>query len=209
MATVPSPDPSPALRSVLERARTLGVLGPGPIEGHIGHADGFVAALSPVPAGTLVVDLGSGGGVPGLVVAEARPDLRMVLLDAMEKRTALLDDAVVAMGITDRVRVITGRAELLGRDDELRGTAGAVIARSFGPPAATAECAAPLLAVGGLLVVSEPPDGPDRWPAAELAVLGLEPTVVAVDGMKVLRQTSPCPETYPRRNGLPAKRPLF
>ena len=49
-------------------------------------------------------------------------------------------------------------------------------ARSFGPPAATAECAAPLLAVGGLLVVSEPPDGPDRWPADALAALGLEPS---------------------------------
>ena len=141
------------------------------------------------------------------MVAEARPDLRVVLLDAMEKRTALLDDAVVAMGIADRVRVVTGRAEILGRDDELRGTAAAVTARSFGPPAATAECAAPLLAVGGLLVVSEPPEGPDRWPADELAALGLEPSDIDVDGMKVLRQTSPCPAQYPRRNGLPAKTP--
>ena len=203
------PSPSPALLAALERARTLGVLGPGPIDTHIAHAVGFVDALVSVPGGALVVDLGSGDGVPGLVVAEARPDLRMVLLDAMEKRTALLDDAVVAMAMADRVRVVTGRAEILGRDDELRGTAAVVTARSFGPPAATAECAAPLLAIGGLLVVSEPPDGPDRWPTVELAALGMEPNDIEVPGMMVLRQAALCPETYPRRNGLPAKRPLF
>jgi 16S rRNA (guanine527-N7)-methyltransferase len=138
-----------------------------------------------------------------------RPDLRLVLLDAMEKRTALLNDAVAAMGVTDRVRVVTGRAELLGRDPDLRGAADAVTARSFGPPAATAECAAPLLQVGGLLVVSEPPTGPDRWPVDHLAQLGLEPSDVTVDGMKLLRQMSLCPDQYPRRDGLPAKRPLF
>lgn len=201
--------PSPALVDALERARRLGVLGPGPIDAHVGHAAGFIGALAALPAGSLVIDLGSGGGVPGLLVAEARPDLRIVLLDAMEKRTALLDDAVAAMDIAERVRVMTGRAEVLGRDSGLRGAAMAVTARSFGPPAATAECAAPLLQVGGLLVVSEPPEGPDRWPADELAQLGLAPSGAAVDGMKVLRQVSRCPERYPRRNGVPAKRPLF
>jgi 16S rRNA (guanine527-N7)-methyltransferase len=201
--------PSPALLEALERARRLGVLGPGPVDAHVAHASGFLEALAPVPRDGLVVDLGSGGGVPGLMVAEARPDLRVVLLDAMEKRTALLDDAVVAMGVADRVRVVTGRAEILGRDRSFRGTASAVTARSFGPPAATAECAAPLLQVGGLLIVSEPPDGPDRWPADELSALGLEATDVDVPGMKVLRQAVPCPERYPRRDGLPAKRPLF
>jgi 16S rRNA (guanine527-N7)-methyltransferase len=200
---------SPALVDALERARRLGVLGPGPVDAHVAHSVGFLTALVALPAGSLVVDLGSGGGVPGLVVAEARPDLRLVLLDAMEKRTALLNDAVAAMGVTDRVRVVTGRAELLGRDPDLRGAADAVTARSFGPPAATAECAAPLLQVGGLLVVSEPPTGPDRWPVDHLAQLGLEPSDVTVDGMKLLRQMSLCPDQYPRRDGLPAKRPLF
>jgi 16S rRNA (guanine527-N7)-methyltransferase len=193
----------------LERARRLGVLGPGPVDQHVGHAQGFVEALAGVAAGSLVVDLGSGGGVPGLIVAEARPDLRMVLLDAMEKRTALLSEAVAAMGMADRITVRTGRAEVLGREDDLRGAAMAVTARSFGPPAATAECAAPLLAVGGVLVVSEPPDSPDRWPAGPLATLGLSSSHHEVPGMQVLVQTDPCPTTYPRRTGLPTKRPLF
>jgi 16S rRNA (guanine527-N7)-methyltransferase len=201
--------PSPELIAVLERARRLGVLGPGPVDTHLAHAEGFLEALAGLPAGSVVVDLGSGAGVPGLVLAEARPDLRVVLLDAMEKRTSLLADAVTALGMTDRVEVRTGRAEVLGRSPELRGVAGAVTARSFGPPATTAECAAPLLAVGGRLVVSEPPDGPDRWPTEELAELGLAPADVEVVGMKVLRQASLCPDRFPRRDGRPAKRPLF
>ncbi len=200
---------SEGLIAALERARRLGVLGPGPVGEHVAHAQGFVEALARVPEGSLVVDLGSGGGVPGLIVAEARADLRLVLLDAMEKRTALLAEAVTAMGMADRVTVRTGRAEMLGREDDLRATAMAVTARSFGPPAATAECAAPLLAVSGVLVVSEPPDSPDRWPHDPLAALGLVPSPMQVPGMQVLTQTSLCPETYPRRTGLPTKRPLF
>lgn len=200
---------SEALVGVLERARRLGVLGPGPVEEHVEHAAGFLEALAGVPSGSLVVDLGSGGGVPGLIVAEARSDLSLVLLDAMEKRTALLSDAVVAMGMSDRITVRTGRAEVLGREDDLRGAAMAVTARSFGPPAATAECAAPLLAVGGILIISEPPGAPDRWPAGPLAALGLSPASEQIPGMQVLVQRSPCPELYPRRTGLPTKRPLF
>jgi 16S rRNA (guanine527-N7)-methyltransferase len=201
--------PSPALTDALERARRLGVLGPGPVDAHLGHATGFVRALTSVPKGSLVVDLGSGGGVPGLVVAEFRPDLRVLLLDAMEKRTALLSEAVAAMGMAERVEVRTGRAEVLGREESLRGTAAAVTARSFGPPATTAECAAPLLAPGGLLVVSEPPHSPDRWPTEPLSQLGLVASPFDEPGFQILVQAEPCPERFPRRNGLPAKRPLF
>jgi 16S rRNA (guanine527-N7)-methyltransferase len=173
------------------------------------HAAGFVNALTSVAPGSLVIDLGSGAGIPGLVVAETRPDLELVLLDAMEKRSALLDDAVTAMGLGGRVRVVTGRAEVLGHDDAWRGTAGAVTARSFGPPATTAECAAPLLRLTGVLVVSEPPAGPDRWPPEGLTELGLVSATTDVPGMKVLVQEHPCPDRYPRRDGIPAKRPLF
>jgi 16S rRNA (guanine527-N7)-methyltransferase len=200
--------PDPALLAALERARSLGFLGPGPAADHIAHADGFLAGLEGVTG--LVIDLGSGGGVPGLVVAVARPDLEVVLLDALAKRCRFLEDAVAALEASARVRVAHGRAEVLGRT-ELRGTAQAVLARSFGPPAATAECAAPLLAVGGRLLVSEPPDGGDRWPAEPVGRLGLEPgpLVSTTPHVRVLHQVGPCPDTAPRRDGLPAKRPLF
>jgi 16S rRNA (guanine527-N7)-methyltransferase len=201
--------PSPPLLEVLERARRLGVLGPGPVLDHVDHAEGFVAALEDLTEGSLLIDLGSGGGVPGLVIAEARPDLRVVLLDSLERRVALLAEAIVAMGWQGRVVAELARAEDTGRSPEWRAQVDAVTARSFGPPATVAECAAPLLRLGGVLVVSEPPEETDRWPAEGLAPLGLVDEGAPVAGMRRLRQTSLCPETFPRRVGMPAKRPLF
>jgi 16S rRNA (guanine527-N7)-methyltransferase len=201
--------PSPSLRDVLERARRLGVLGPGPVMDHVVHAEGFLTVLEELPSGSKVLDLGSGGGVPGLIIAEARPDLEVVLLDSLERRVALLSEAVVAMGWQGRVSAELARAEETGRSPLWRGQIDAVTARSFGPPATVAECAAPLLRVNGLLVVSEPPEETDRWETEGLDLLGLVDEGAPVPGMRRLRQAELCPEAYPRRVGLPAKRPLF
>jgi 16S rRNA (guanine527-N7)-methyltransferase len=196
------------LLAQLERARSLGLLGPGPVEDHLVHAEGFIAAVAEVSG--RVVDLGSGAGVPGLPIACARPDLELVLVDSSARRGAFLESVVDALGLQERVRVVVGRAEVVGRS-ELRGTADAVVARGFGPPAATAECSAPLLRIGGRLVVSEPPEGPPRWPAAGIGPLGL--AALGPPGgtprLQVLELRSPCPDEYPRRDGVPAKRPLF
>lgn len=198
----------PELGAVLERSRRLGFLGPGPIEEHLAHAGGFLTGLA--GASGLVVDLGSGGGVPGLVVAVARPDLELVLLDAAAKRCRFLEEAVAALGLVGRVRVVEGRAEVLGRGP-LRSQATWVLARSFAAPAPTAECAAPLLHPGGALLVSEPPEARDRWPADGLAPLGLAPGTLVAEAPRIRRidAVAPCPDTYPRRTGVPAKRPLF
>lgn len=200
------------LREVLEQAREQGFLGPGPVDGHIEHAAGFVQAAG-AQRPERVVDLGSGGGVPGLVVALAWPDATVCLLDSSERRAMFLAGAASALGIESRVIVANARAEDAGRDPAWRGQADLVVARSFGPPAVTAECAAPLLCVGGRLVVSEPPpDDADRWPAEGLAVLGMRPAgrfEQAFSRFQVVRQDEPCPERFPRRVGVPAKRPLF
>ena len=197
-----------ALDAVLERSRALGFLGPGAIAEQRRHAEAFTALLPAEPA--LAVDLGSGGGLPGLVLAAALPGTRWVLLDAMAKRTAFLHEMVQELGWQERVDVVTGRAEELAR--ERRGTVDVVVARGFGPPAVTAECAAPLLRLGGALVVSEPPGSAgERWPADGLAALGLalEAAVTGPPAFIRLRAVEPCPARYPRRNGVPAKRPLF
>ena len=194
---------STALVSVLEEARDLGFLGPGPVEFHVEHARGYLPALEGLAGAAL--DLGAGGGVPGLVLAVLRPDLEWTFLDAMRKRTAFLRSAVERLELAVTVR--TARAEEV---PDLRGRFVAVVARAFGAPAVTAECAAPLLAVGGRLVVSEPPDtAGDRWSGA--AVLGLSPATIleGPPALAVLTQDAPCPPRYPRRTGMPAKRPLW
>lgn len=191
----------------LERARELGYLGPGDIADHVQHTEGFRRALDGVTG--QVVDLGSGAGVPGLIIALARPDLHLVLVEAAAKRCRFLESAIASLGID--VDVLEGRAEVVGRGP-LRGLSDAVVARSFGAPSATAECAAPLLRVGGLLVVSEPPTSPpDRWSPAGLGRLGLalEARQEGPPHMQLLRQVEECPNEFPRRDGVPAKKPLF
>ena len=205
--------PVPALVAVLEEARERGFLGPGPVEPHLEHAAGFAEALAPAAPPHSAVDLGSGGGVPGLVLACAWPGSSWVLVEAHRRRAAFLEEAAVQLGCAERVRVVAERAELVGRDPAHRGSSPLVVARSFGPPGVTAECGAPLLALGGALVVSEPPGGDGaRWPAAGLARLGAVPERVAHTAkgtFQLIRQAAACPERYPRRVGVPTKRPIF
>lgn len=208
------------LRAVLSRAREYGFLGPGPVETHHDHALAFGLALddawhrvhgAAADAPRRLVDLGSGGGVPGLVLAVFRPDTEWLFLDANAKRMGVLELAIEELGLADRCRVRTARAEEAGRDRSLRAAFDAVVARGFSGPPVTAECAAPLLRVGGVLVVSEPPGDEDRWPAAGLAPLGMEPlgTTTFSFRFSATVQSTSCPEMYPRRVGIPGKRPLF
>ena len=200
----------PGLLAVLEDARAFGFLGPGPIADQLRSGRGFAAVIGPAP--TSVLDLGSGGGVPGLVVAVLLPAARVVLLDSVHRRCAFLQDGVRRLGLADRVEVLEARAEEAGRDPARRAGVEVVTARGFGPPAVTAECAAPFLQVGGRLVVAEPPEAPERWPADGLARLGLEPGEVRAGqgrSFRVLVQRTPCPGSFPRRTGVPRKRPLF
>lgn len=197
------------LAGVLEESRDQGFLGPGPIDEHVAHARALLACWS--GPWQRALDLGSGGGLPGLVIAIEHPDREVVLLDGAQRRTDFLRWAVAELELP-RCSVITERAEVAGRSEELRGTFDLVVARSFGAPSATAECAAPMLRVGGQLVVSEPPTpSADRWPDEGLAVLGLqlEERVEGPPRFVRMQQVAPCPERYPRRTGIPGRRLLF
>jgi 16S rRNA (guanine527-N7)-methyltransferase len=199
------------LLAVLARSRDLGFLGPGPLDEQVAHAEAFLGAID-LDGVTEAVDLGSGGGVPGLVLAVALPPVRWLLVDGMVRRASFLEEAVELLGLADRVEVRTARAEEAGREPALRHRFGLVVARGFGPPPVTAECAAPLLATGGQLVVSEPPgsDGA-RWAPNGLAVLGqrLEAVIAGPPGFVRVRQVEPVDDRYPRRVGIPVKRPLW
>lgn len=190
-------------------------MGEGPVEDHIAHAAGFATVLSAVAGDETgpILDLGSGGGLPGLVLAFHFPEREIVLLDGSVRRTEWLRLAVAACGLADQVDVVTGRAEVVAHDPLHRARYAAVVARSFGSPSVTAECGSAFLRVGGALVVSEPPEPAlDRWPAEALEVIGLRPAsthAVAGGHFQVLHAEHRCPDRYPRRTGVPGKRPLY
>jgi len=209
-AAVPS-----SVTAVLERSRELGFLGPQPIARQIEHALDFWRAIvaSGLGSSQRILDLGSGGGLPGLVLLDRASGASVALLDGSVRRCSFLDDSLAELAVGSRARVLCGRAEDLGRQDQLRSSFDLVVARSFGPPAVVAECAAPFLAPGGHLLVSEPPEGAvfERWPEDGISKVGLGDARLVTEGSRfaLLAQVSECPDRYPRRTGIPTKRPLF
>ncbi len=214
-----SEDHLPGLEDVLAEAQRRSLIGQLPLQEQIAHSEGFLRALNRETLDGPVLELGSGGGLPGLVVAVLGSHVHLVLLDSSRRSVEFLAWAIDELRLSARVKVIAARAEEAGRDDRYRGQFAAVVARSFARPGVTAECAAPFLRVGGRLVVSEPPAaasgtvasgeaGPlesTRWPVEGLAKLGLVPELELRDdfGFAVLRQYALCPSRYPRRIGIP------
>ena len=176
-------------------------------------------ALAALPHldGTDAVDLGSGGGVPGIVLALARPGMRWLLVDSVRKKADVLRGFVDALGL-DNVEVVAERAELLGRDPARRERHGLVVARACAALPVLAEYALPLLAVGGRLIAWKGPIGDDelRAGAAAAGRLGGGTPSVEPAGFEALGdhrfvlvdKRSPTPPAYPRRPGEPARRPL-
>jgi 16S rRNA (guanine527-N7)-methyltransferase len=203
------------LREVLERSRAAGFLGPGPVEAHIVHAEGFAAAVESAlghPPRNFA-DLGTGGGIPGLVLGVRWEQAQGVFVESGKRRCTWLREARARLGIEGRIEVVEERAEAAARPGPWREHFEVVTARSFAGPAVTAEIAAGLVEVGGILVVSEPPD-PDarRWPVEGLAELGFDPAVpteLAGAHFVVIRKAQTAPDRIPRPVGKPAKRPLW
>jgi 16S rRNA (guanine527-N7)-methyltransferase len=208
-----APEARRQLTAQLEAARRRGMVGPGPVEAHLDHAEALATAVDPDFHGRFL-DLGSGAGVPGLILLALWPTATAVLLDARRRRCSFLESAVGTLDLADRVSVACGRAEELAREREFRGAFELVVARGFGAPATTAECAVGFLEPGGRLAVSEPPgeSDPTRWPEEGLEELGLlGPAVLGSEGGRVAVMTSAGPpgERWPRRGGVPGRRPLW
>lgn len=216
-----------SIEEVLDAAAVEGYLTPAAAVDGPGHSAGFLAFSGlpdPTDPTVLAVDLGAGGGVPGLVLS-ARTSWHWSLVDRSERRTAFLRWAVRSLGLDGQVDVILSDAVEVARGP-LRSKIGVVTARGFASPASTAECAAPLLEEGGLLIVSEPPIGPEqraeqvlqkggaprRWPLEGLIQLGVEDVGGSlVDGAtyRAFRCVDVCSEKFPRRFLRQMDEPLF
>ena len=202
------------LPRALEESRARGFLSPQDLEGQIAHARGFSLVWESLRGSPplRLLDLGSGGGLPGLVLADHwRCDA--VLLDSMERRGSFLREVTEWTDTPPGLSVVVARAEDAARAPALEGTFDLVTARSFAPPAVTAECAVRFMPIGGLAIVSDPPGGgdPGRWPEVGLGRLGLRGSAHAAGGFsyRVLEKVDETDETFPRPSGVPGRRPLW
>jgi 16S rRNA (guanine527-N7)-methyltransferase len=152
---------------VLGEIRRRGGIGSDPLERAIVHARGFVEWLE--PEGSLL-DLGSGGGLPGLVIAVYAPGWTITLVERRGTRADLLRFGVTALGLGDRVTVRQDDVVRIGRAGEWAGDV--VSARSFAPPLTVLRVARPLLRAAGTVLCSDAPGAPVRWTPDELDRLG-------------------------------------
>ena len=162
-----------------------------------------------------VVDVGSGGGLPGLPLKLARPHLSMTLIEADQNKAAFLVQACARLGLPD-VEVLANRAEELGHEPRLRESFDLAVCRALAPTAVLVELCLPLVRVGGRLLAQK--TYKEEAAAAEraIALLGgsLEDIVPAPSSVRrsgtvmVVTKIKPTPAIYPRRPGVPARKPL-
>ena len=164
---------NPVLLETLRSAQRFGFFGERVIEQAVEHSMEFVRGIADVAAPARLLDLGSGGGLPGLVIADARPDIDVLLLDRRQKRTDFLERAVIGLGWIN-VTVMCADVSELSRLVLTSSVAkfDVVTARGFGPPEFTLRSAMRVLGAGGRMLISDPPEG-DRWPVDLLAELGV------------------------------------
>jgi 16S rRNA (guanine527-N7)-methyltransferase len=164
------------------------------------------------------MDLGSGGGFPGLPLAVALPAHRALLVESVGKKARFLATAAEGIGVRDRVSIAATRAETLAADPHHRGHWQAVTARAVAPMGELVELALPLLRVGGLLVAWKRSPAEEQLANAEGAIralrgrlIRLEP--VSVPGLEdhvlaVVQKIGETPAQYPRDSAARRRKPL-
>lgn len=174
-------------------------------------------AMGPNPSGR-VVDVGAGAGFPGLPIKIVCPQIRLTLIEATAKKVDFCRHIVHGLSLKG-VEVIHGRAEDLGQMEIHRGVYDVALARAVAPMPVLAEYLLPLLRIGGLAVAQKGETGPAEAHAAEEAIeivgghldrlIPIElPGVVEPRYLVLIKKVVATPEKYPRRAGIPKKRPL-
>jgi 16S rRNA (guanine527-N7)-methyltransferase len=162
------------------------------------------------------LDLGSGGGVPGIVLALARPQIAWTLVDSVGRKTDALRSFASALGLP-HVEAVAERAETLGRDPAHRGGYDLVTARACAALPVLAEYALPLLADGGTVLAWKGRIAGDELRAGSVAApllggrLDVRPSGVPALGDRrfvLITKVGATPDRYPRRPGQPSRRPL-
>lgn len=170
-------------------------------------------------SGNRVLDIGTGAGFPALPLAILDPERQINAVDSVGKKVKFVAAAAAALGL-DHVTAITGRAEHLGHNTEHRATYDRVVVRAVAALPAIVELALPLLKIGGILVAQKGALTSDELDAGAQAAQELGGLIVATESFTlpvlgdarsliVVKKTGATSERYPRREGMPARQPLF
>lgn len=160
-----------------------------------------------------VADVGSGGGLPGLVLAIVMPEVRFTLIESTGKKARFLEETAALLNLAN-VRVVSERAEVLGQDHQHhREQYDAVIARAVGPLAVLLELTVPLAREGGFVLAIKGERAQEEIDAAKQALYRLHSTVVEVQrtptgSIVIIEKRRKTPRMYPRSPGEPKRRPL-
>jgi len=172
-----------------------------------------------IASGGRLIDVGSGGGFPGLPLAIAFPELDVTLLEATRKKVDFLQHVIRLLGITN-CRAFHGRAENLAHDPEHREVYDAVTARALAPLPALVELCLPFAKLDGVLIAPKGAGVEEEISEASnaLSVLGGEAhgiilpepdfPIPADHRLVIIHKVTPTPDSYPRRSGVPTRRPL-
>jgi 16S rRNA (guanine527-N7)-methyltransferase len=162
-----------------------------------------------------LVDVGSGAGLPGIPIKIARPHIEVTLIEADHDKSAFLVYACAALGL-EHVNVIARRAEEAGHDPELREAFDISVARALAPLPVLVELCLPFVKVGGRMLAQKT-ESEDTVPAnraiellgGELSAIRAAPSAARAAGtVIVIDKQRPTPALYPRRAGVPNRRPL-
>jgi 16S rRNA (guanine527-N7)-methyltransferase len=171
--------------------------------------------LDHLGAAKSMVDVGSGGGLPGLPLKIARPELALTLVEADQAKAAFLVQACATLGLRD-VEVVARRAEEAGREKRYREAFDVAVARALAPLPVLVELCLPFVRLGGRLLAQKTATE-DVAPAAHaIDVLGGSlvrvaeaPSALRREGtVVVIAKVRPTPDAYPRRVGVPSRKPL-
>ena len=165
-----------------------------------------------------LIDVGTGGGIPGIPLKIVLKQARAVLLDSVAKKTAFVQHAVTALGL-DRTEVVTGRAEALAHHPLYRQSFDLALCRAVSKLATIAELTLPFLRHGGLAIISKKGDIQQELTQAGRAIETLggrtkEVRRIDLEGLEghclvVLEKAAATPPRFPRRAGMPEKRPIL
>lgn len=177
-----------------------------------------VAAVYDVAACQSLIDVGTGAGFPGIVLAIAFPQLRVTLLESIVKKTHFLSAVIDALALQDRVQVVCERAETLAQNPQYREQYELAVARAVARLNVLCELCLPFVQLGGSFIAWKGAQGEEEAGEAQVALKklggsaplmhrwetpdGKERFLIQVD------KTANTPAGYPRRVGLPVKRPL-